>query len=253
MSDREPARQGLAEVHHILREAILDGEIAPGEVLSQVLLADRLGVSRTPLREALRMLQGEGLIESEPQHRVRVASFSLEDVEGLYALRVPLEVTAFRLSVPRMEPEDLAELEGCLGAMVRFGAADDYTRWRVPHKAFHRGLTAHAVARYDILLPQLFQHAERYRRISVGRSLSDRSATEHRAILDACDAGDSDLAAVLLAEHLGRSAFEIIASVDPSYHAETLRRVLDDVGRASGHPIDWDSLMIKPTRRDQPT
>ena len=139
MSDTAPARQSVEHVHRMIRESILDGSLTPGETMSQVALADELGVSRTPLREALRMLQGEGLILSEPNRRVRVAPLSLADVEELYAIRIPLEVTALRLSIARMTPEDIAELEGYMAAMAHFAGDEDYARWYVPHQAFHRG------------------------------------------------------------------------------------------------------------------
>jgi GntR family transcriptional regulator, rspAB operon transcriptional repressor len=232
MSGSAPARQSVEYVHRRIRESILDGSLTPGETMSQVALADELGVSRTPLREALRMLQGEGLILSEPNRRVRVASLSLADVEELYAIRIPLEVTALRLSLPRMTPEDIADLEGCIVAMAHFAADDDYTRWYVPHHAFHRGLTQRAGARFDALLLQLFDHAQRYRRMHFGRRISP---TDHREILDACEVGDADLASALLGRHLARTVFGIVKVVQPEYELATLRQVLDDLTKTTGH------------------
>src|SRR5438093_11282 len=101
-------------VHDRLRRAILRGEFDPKVPLSQVKLAARLGVSRTPLREALRMLEREGLIDSEPNRRVRVAALSPTDLEELYATRIVLEALAIKLTVPTLEEEDLAALEACL-------------------------------------------------------------------------------------------------------------------------------------------
>src|SRR5947208_4488476 len=86
-------------VHDRLRDGILRGEFDPRVPISQVQLAARLGVSRTPLREALRMLQREGLIDSEPNRRVRIAALSVTDLEQLYALRVMVEALAVQLSV----------------------------------------------------------------------------------------------------------------------------------------------------------
>src|SRR4249919_562785 len=104
-------------VHDRLRESILRGEFDPRVPLSQVQLAARLGVSRTPLREALRMLQREGLIDSEPNRRVRVTELSVADLEQLYAGRVMIEALAVRLTVPRYTTEDVAELRAALREM----------------------------------------------------------------------------------------------------------------------------------------
>jgi DNA-binding GntR family transcriptional regulator len=236
MTDTAPARQSVEHVHRVIRESILDGSLEPGGTMSQVALADELGVSRTPLREALRMLQGEGLILSEPNRRVRVAPLSLADVEELYAIRIPLEVTALRLSLPRMTPEDIADLEGSMAAMAHFAEADDHARWYVPHQAFHRGLTQRAGARFDALLQQLFDHAERYRRMHFGRKFSTQSTTDHRDILDAVKGGDTDRASALLGVHLARTVYGIVEVVDASYELTALQLVLADLARTTGHP-----------------
>lgn len=234
MSDTVPARQSVEHVHRMIRESILDGSLMPGETMSQVALADELGVSRTPLREALRMLQGEGLILAEPNRRVRVAPLSLADVEELYAIRIPLEVTALRLSIAQMTPEDIAELEGYMAAMAHFAAAEDYARWHVPHQAFHRALSRRAGARFDALLLQLFDHAERYRRMHLGHELSTQSTADHREILDACKAGDADLASALLGRHLARTVYGIVAIVEPEHDLAALRQVLADLATTTG-------------------
>jgi DNA-binding GntR family transcriptional regulator len=245
MSETAPARQSVEHVHRMIRESILDGSLTPGETMSQVALADELGVSRTPLREALRMLQGEGLILSEPNRRVRVAPLSLADVEELYAIRIPLEVTALRLSLPRMTPEDIADLEGYMAAMAHFAAADDYARWYVPHQAFHRGLTQRAGARFDALLVQLFDHAERYRRMHFGPKFSTQSTTDHREILDACKAQDAELASALLGRHLARTVFGIVEVVEAEYDLAALRQVLDDLSRTTGHSTSVETEATK--------
>src|ERR1700722_10486 len=92
--------QNTEDVYERVRTAILDGDLAPGAVMSQVALAEELGISRTPLREALRMLQSERLVEAEPNRRVRVAPMSPADLEELYVVRITLEAEALRLSVP---------------------------------------------------------------------------------------------------------------------------------------------------------
>ena len=136
--------QNTDDVYARVREAILDGELAPGAVMSQVALAEELGISRTPLREALRMLQSERLVEAEPNRRVRVAPMSAADLEELCIARIALEAEAIRLSVGRLTPENLARLEGYMAEMAHYASAKDYRRWTVPHRNFHRALTAPA-------------------------------------------------------------------------------------------------------------
>jgi DNA-binding GntR family transcriptional regulator len=223
-------RQSTEQVYERVRSAILDGELAAGSVMSQVSLANELGISRTPLREALRMLQGERLIESEPNRRVRVAAVTPEDLEELCIIRVTLESQALRLAIPRMTPEDLARLEGYMGEMAHFAEVKDYRRWVVPHRAFHAQLTAPAGERLNDLLVQLFDHAERYRRLHIGHGPSAWATAGHREILDACKAGERELAARLLAGHFARTAFEAAELLQPGYDPVSLRTTLADIG-----------------------
>src|SRR5260370_35775358 len=83
-----------------LRRAIVRCEIPSGVQLSQRELSQLTGVGRTPLREALRMLQRKGLVKAQPNHLVRVADFAIPDLEQLYAIRISLEALAIRLTVP---------------------------------------------------------------------------------------------------------------------------------------------------------
>jgi DNA-binding GntR family transcriptional regulator len=219
----------LSDVYHRVREAILEGEIPPGAVMSQVALAEELGISRTPLREALRMLQTEGLVDAERNRRVRVSDVSPEDLEELCVMRVTLEAEAIRLAVPRMTAEDLARLEGFNAEMAHFAEAKDYRRWTVPHQAFHRALTAPSGTRFTAVLGTLFDHAERYRRMHIGHGPSAWATKDHRAILDACKARDRDLAGSLLAQHFARTAFELIEMLSPGHAPELLRDTLADV------------------------
>ena len=229
--ERDDARRpATKQVYARMRNAILDGELAPGSVMSQVSLAQQLGISRTPLREALRMLQGEGLIDSEPRRRVRVATATPEDLEELCIMRVTLEAQAIRLAVPRMTPEDLGRLEGYMGQMAHHAGTHDYPRWAVPHRAFHRELTAPAGSRLASLLEQLSDHAERYRRIHLRGGPRAWAPRDHREILEACKRDDREAAALLLATHLARAAFEAMQLLEAGYDPIDLRTTLADMG-----------------------
>jgi DNA-binding GntR family transcriptional regulator len=211
-------------VHDTLRERILRGELAPGQEMSQVKLAKELGVSRTPLREALRMLQREGLVDGKANRSPRVAGFSMADMEELYCARLPMEAVALRTTIPRLSSSDIAALEGAMAQMAHFAELQEYEHWEMPHRAFHLGLTAHAGPRMSALLRQLSDHSERYRRLyttATPRAWTS-GVSEHRAILDAIKRGDADAAAVNLVEHLAHTVRSVIDLVDPDHEASRL-------------------------------
>lgn len=220
--------QSVEAIHDRLRDAILRGALSPGQQMPQVHLARHLGVSRTPLREALRLLQREGLVDVELNRRVRVAGFSLVDLEELYCLRLVLEASAVQLTVPRMVSEEVAELEAAMARMAHFADAEDYERWEVPHRAFHAGLTSKAGARMRQLLSQLSDHAERYRRLYTLQREGgwQRGVVDHRRILDAFKERDADAAARRLVAHLARTPLSVIDMVEASYEPDRLREVL---------------------------
>lgn len=221
-------RQSVALAHARLREAILSGEFSPGSALSQVRLAEQLGVSRTPLREALRLLEREGLVDSETNRRVRVAGFSVADLEELYAMRVQLETLAVRINAPRMGDGELAVLRGHLSCMREHALAEDYAGWEGPHRDFHDGLVAGSGARLVGAVAQLSDHAERYRRaFMVGTPGSwETSLEEHRSILDACEARDADLTAERLARHYSVVVLGLISRLAPEHDPVAIRTAL---------------------------
>jgi DNA-binding GntR family transcriptional regulator len=213
-------------VHDRLRRAILRGELDPMAPISQVRLAATLGVSRTPLREALRMLQREGLVSSEPNRRVRVAELSMTDLEQLYASRVLVEALAVRLTVPRYTPADLAELRASLAEMRRLSEERDIDAWEAAHRRYHELLRVHAGERIQRLARELSDHSERYRRVHMAEAQAwSTAAREHAAIVDACAEG-AGAASVQLARHLARTALTLIASVDPEHEPVGVREAL---------------------------
>jgi DNA-binding GntR family transcriptional regulator len=231
--------QNVAVVHDRLRDAILRGEIPPGQPTSQVMLARQLGVSRTPLREALRLLQREGLILSEPNRRIRVADFSISDAEELYAMRIALEVVAIRLTVPTLTSEDMAELEGLMAQMDHYMRQGDQQRMDVPHSAFHARLVSAAGRRVTTTMSQLFDHAQRYR-LAYGAMAPDGyegRRAEHRAIIDAAAAGDAEGASVHLAHHYTQTAMLVIGQLDPEHDPRLLRTTLETVAPAAAASV----------------
>lgn len=116
--------QGIDSAYLQVRELILSGELTPGSWLREKTLADRIGVSRTPIREALRRLSAEGLIELSPNKGAQVTSFTTEELASLFDIRAVFEPHAALLGVPKMTDDDvesLAELAATMEERVREG------------------------------------------------------------------------------------------------------------------------------------
>jgi DNA-binding GntR family transcriptional regulator len=220
----------LSDVHEWMREAILTGQLQPGVVLSQGDIADELGVTRTPVREALRMLQAEGLIQAESNRRATVTAMTASDLEQLWVLRITLEAEALRLSMPHMAPEDLAQLEGFAAEMDYFADAGNSTSWRRPHRAFHFALTVRAGKRIARTLTQWFDHAERYERLCLDQEVGQSADVGHREIVDACKLGARDRGAAGLASHLAYTGFQILERLDRDHEPIALCAALSDAG-----------------------
>jgi len=123
--DLPEARQAIPHVHAYLRECILDGTLLPGTKLSQVSLAAQLGISRTPLREVLRMLQEEGLVEIEPNQRTRVAGLDPQELDDIYASRILLETLALSMTIGHFGAKARGAAKRLLTAMRRAAKAGD--------------------------------------------------------------------------------------------------------------------------------
>src|ERR1700753_2457478 len=124
--DLPEARQAIPHLHAYLRECILDGTLTPGTKLSQVSLARQLGVSRTPLREVLRMLQEEGLVEIEPNQRTRVAGLDPQELDDVYASRILLETLALSMTMATFGAASPQEAKRLLTAMRQAARTGDF-------------------------------------------------------------------------------------------------------------------------------
>jgi DNA-binding GntR family transcriptional regulator len=210
-----------------LRQMIVKGDIPPGTELSQVKLAQTIGVSTTPLREALSRLEAEGLVESRRNRRPRVPPFDPTELDAVYCHRVLLESLAISLTVPQLSEEDIEALRADLKTMRR--ADDDPAAWDAAHASFHLGLVSRCTPPLREQIAGFMARSGRYRRMSVlgddpaGRSAGDQ---EHEAILEACAAGDAREASLLLARHLARSAMTLMAHLSPDTDPLSVRKAL---------------------------
>ncbi len=233
--DRE---NGVVPLYTRLRTLILDGVFPPGSMLSQVKLAESLGVSRIPLREALRMLQKEGLIEAEHNQRARVPSFVPSIVDSQYASRILLETLSIRLTVPRIEQADVQALKQTLAELDEAAAAlKDLDAWEEPHRRFHGLLVIHAEDSMRQRIAGYADQCEYYRRlyyrlVSMQRPMRSAEviAAEHRAIASACIQGKAGLAAYLLTRHYARTALTVLGQMAPEFDPVAVRMALQIVG-----------------------
>lgn len=172
-------------VAEALRDAIVTGRLKAGERLHQDGIASKLGVSRMPVREALRQLESEGLVVFTPHRRVSVAELSADELREIYEIRTALEVLALDLALPRLSPQDLARLAALLDQMDR---VVDPGRWLVLNRTFH-GILYHSSGRSHLcaLIDSLRDNVERYLHIYVsGVEHRAQAQAEHRKILRAC-------------------------------------------------------------------
>ena len=247
---------GVVPLYKRLRTMILDGMFPPGSTLSQVKLAESLGVSRIPLREALRMLQKEGLIEAEHNQRARVPSFEPSIVDSLYASRILLEALCIRLTVPRIEQADVQALKQTLTELDEAADHIDLDVWEEPHRRFHRLLVLHAGDSMRQRIASYADQCEYYRRLYyrlVSMQQPVRSAqviaAEHRAIASACTQGKADLAAYLLSRHYARTALTVLGQMAPEFDPVAIRMALQIVG--ADIPLSEEPSSRRQTRKGQ--
>lgn len=189
------------QVTNRLRDAITSGALTPGERLNQAVLAERLGVSRMPVREALRQLQAEGLVTLLPYRGAIVSGLSLRELREIYEIRTALEVLALRIGWEEGGGLALEDMELVLRQM---DDTEDQERWLALNTSFHNLL--YGGADRPLLLETigvLRNKSDRFlRRFAAKRVRTAHAQQEHWSILKALERGDVETACELLASHL---------------------------------------------------
>lgn len=210
----EPGADPVASVRiaGALKEAILAGEIVPGQRLRQDDIAARFAASRLPVREALRMLHAEGLVELTPNRSARVPVLSLQDVNIHYQMRERLEPLTLVESMEHLTDEQLAQMTA-IQDEIEHNA--DVSRFLVLDRDFH--MSSYAACPSAELLTtttRLWNATQHYRRAFMLLSGNDRAAVvnaEHRLLLDAVRRRDPVDAERFLAGHIRRTRVELSA------------------------------------------
>lgn len=223
----------LHDVYHRLREAILDGTLAGGEIINQVQLSRRFGVSRTPVREALRMLQAEGLVESQFQQRMRITAVSAEEVDAVYATWILVDALCVSLTVPRITADDLARIEAALKRVIASAGPQSAHTWEREHREFHDLLVMYAGPVLRANIDQCWDRSERTRQTRArAAALSwHMSDDEHVAIVQAYADRSVERAVKGMSTHLARTAVSVIGHLDPSYEPRAIRQALAMISR----------------------
>ena len=188
----------------LIRAAIIDGRLEPGRRLKEEELARGLGISRTPVREALLVLQTEGLLESAPNRGATVRSYEADDLDDLYQLRAVLEGFAARRSASRISADDLARLRESCDRFVELRAEDDVAELVEENVSFHNIVLEAAgserlaqMVRKVIELPLVYRSYFWY-------SAEQKLISEHyhRQLTTALAARDAERAELLMKEHV---------------------------------------------------
>ncbi|MBZ5737930.1 GntR family transcriptional regulator [Nocardioides mangrovi] len=193
-----------------LREAILGGDLKPGDRIRQEEIAARLGASRLPVREALRMLEAEGLTEHEPHKGARVPRLTQHEVDVIYRMRERLEPLALVESLPQLGPADVERLED---VQRRIEDNDDLEKFLDLDREFHMlTYSGCAIEPLNQNVTRLWNSTQHYRRAYValgGQSRMWIVNAEHRLILDAVVRRDASDAERYLEGHIRRTRNEL--------------------------------------------
>lgn len=209
VKDESAAPQSRVDaVYRDLREAIIEGAYPPGSHLRLQELAATYGVSLIPVREAIRKLETERLVETFPNRGAKVAEISTADIADSYRARVLLETGTLRLAYPNIDAAVVAEARGIMASMVEAFEQDEWQRGLDLHRDLHFFIYERSESPWLVYVIEiLWAHTERYRRLGT----PDPDGGEHAKMLDAL--GDSRIEAAVeaLRFDLESTAAEVIA------------------------------------------
>lgn len=187
--------------YHGIRTSILSGEFEPGMQLKLQNLAGRYSISLIPVREALRLLQAEGLVESVRNKGARVASMSLDETMDVYRLRLVLESTALKLAFPHIDDELISALEK-LQREMRDIFSTDRIQYLALHQKLHFGIYTRCGSKWTMrLLGLVWSHSDRWRKMALPHDINAETE-DHIPMLSALKARDLPAAINALERHI---------------------------------------------------
>ena len=219
-----------------IRDGILHGAYAEGEPLRQDALADELGVSRIPIREALRQLETEGLVTFNPHRGAIVSSLSLAEIEEVFDLRAFIEPDLMRRAMPRLTSHQLDQADEVLDRYAVALRTGDVAKWGELNWQFHASLYAPAERPITMgIVQRLHQQSDRYLRMQLALTHGEtRANDEHRAIAAAARAHDTKRACQLVRDHIAGAGRSLIAFLRRGRDEDATRRAPARSRRARG-------------------
>ncbi|HWP98186.1 MAG TPA: GntR family transcriptional regulator [Syntrophomonadaceae bacterium] len=198
-----------------IREAIISGTLKPRERLMEIQLAEELGVSRTPIREALRKLELEGFIVMVPRKGAYVADFSFKDIADVFEIRAALESLAAGLAAERITDEELENMERLLAEKAEAIVRNDMDKLIEVDTKFHEAIyQASRNKRLWTIINNLREQIQRCRTTSLavpGRR--EESLEEHRVIVEAIQSRDPQLSRQVAQDHIENAENSMIESI----------------------------------------
>ena len=209
MTDQQKTKKDL--ITEILREAILSGELAPGERLLQERLAERFEVSPTPIREAVQQLVAEGVLSHSPYRGVQVAEVRLEDVQEIYLIRSVIEELATQMAVLNLRILDVRQLQLYQNEIKAHVENNDLTALRKLNYEFHMLIYSASHMPFLMNMIRILWTKFPWDILHVLPQRAQSAIEEHQAILNAINEGDAELAGKLMRLHIENGSFALRA------------------------------------------
>lgn len=206
----------LPKVVDVLRNAIVEGEFEPGERINETLIASKLGISRSPIREAIKVLESENLVETLTQRGTFVKDLSVKEVEDLYMVLSLISRPAIRVAAKKMNSKKEKDLKVLTDQISKSYEADSIQKNRLLARRFHRFIIE--ATENDLLLKiydslRVQEERFRYYTLKAGLGVLAEAHAEHLAITDALLARDPDQAESILTGHFDRARLRVLASM----------------------------------------
>jgi DNA-binding GntR family transcriptional regulator len=222
-SAADAANGGLSltkRAYQALRNEIITCQLAPGSEISEHELSDSLGMSKTPVREALVRLAGEGLVEAFPRRAYRIAPITIQSVNELFGVRAALESASAALAAARMTAADIAALQALANASYQVEESKSRSDFVDANRQFHLAISGYSGnSRMHALIVGLVDQGERFFHMGAQmRDVNSETNHEHHQLVEVLGRGDAERARLLMIEHIDSTRRGLLLSLISAAH-----------------------------------